>query len=77
MNGLTGSSQWDFPTDAAKTEELNGNQGTQTQTPPQEDVHSSSTSTGGCFLFCNVCCWLLRENDQKSKNVHENKPLEF
>ncbi|XP_024909569.1 formin-binding protein 4 isoform X2 [Cynoglossus semilaevis] len=45
VNGLTGSSQWDFPTDAAKTEELNGNQGTQTQTPPQEDVHSSSTST--------------------------------
>ncbi|XP_018519625.1 formin-binding protein 4 isoform X1 [Lates calcarifer] len=43
----TGTSQWDFPTEEDKEEDLKGSQGTLTQTSSQGDNKTSSTSTGG------------------------------
>ncbi|XP_022610038.1 formin-binding protein 4 isoform X1 [Seriola dumerili] len=43
----TGESQWDFPAEEDKEEDLKGSQGTQTQTSSQGETKTSSASTGG------------------------------
>nr|XP_046249219.1 formin-binding protein 4 isoform X2 [Scatophagus argus] len=47
VNDRTGVSQWDFPTEEDKCEDLKGSQGTLTQTSIQGDTKTSSTSTDG------------------------------
>ncbi|KAM6937512.1 formin-binding protein 4 [Xenentodon cancila] len=42
----TGASQWEFPTEEDKEEELQDEPGTQKQTPSQEDTKTTSGSTG-------------------------------
>ncbi|XP_028263593.1 formin-binding protein 4 isoform X2 [Parambassis ranga] len=43
----TGESQWDFPTEEDKEEDLKGSQSTQSQTSSQGDTKTSSASAGG------------------------------
>ncbi|XP_072241577.1 formin-binding protein 4 isoform X2 [Leuresthes tenuis] len=43
----TGASQWEFPTEEDKEEDLKGNQGSQTQTPSQGDNKITSGLAGG------------------------------
>ncbi|XP_069018024.1 formin-binding protein 4 [Embiotoca jacksoni] len=43
----TGTSQWDFPTEEDKEEDLKGSQGAQTQTSSQGDTKGSSVSAAG------------------------------
>uniref|UniRef100_A0A3P8SUU9 Formin binding protein 4 n=1 Tax=Amphiprion percula TaxID=161767 RepID=A0A3P8SUU9_AMPPE len=43
----TGASQWDFPTEDDKEEDLKGSQGTQTQTSSQGEPKAPSASAGG------------------------------
>lgn len=47
MKDRTGASQWDFPTEEDKEEDLKGGQVTQTQTASQGDTKTSSASAPG------------------------------
>nr|XP_020469405.1 formin-binding protein 4 isoform X2 [Monopterus albus] len=42
----TGASQWDFPTEEDKEEDLKGSQGTETETSSQEDTKTSASAGG-------------------------------
>lgn len=46
VNDRTSASQWDFPTEEDKFEDLKGSQGTQTQTPSQGDTKTSASAGG-------------------------------
>ncbi|XP_051237385.1 formin-binding protein 4 isoform X2 [Dicentrarchus labrax] len=47
VNDRTSASQWDFPTEEDKDEDLKGSQGSQTQTSGQGDTKAASASAGG------------------------------
>ncbi|XP_044047855.1 formin-binding protein 4 isoform X2 [Siniperca chuatsi] len=47
VNDRTSASQWDFPTEEDKDEDLKGSQGTQAQTSSQGDTKTSLASAGG------------------------------
>ncbi|XP_070686590.1 formin-binding protein 4 isoform X2 [Pempheris klunzingeri] len=47
VNDRTNASQWEFPTEEGKSEDLKGRDGAQTQTSSQVDTKSSSASAGG------------------------------
>lgn len=52
MNDRTSASQWDFPTEDDKSEDLKGSQGTETQTASQGDTKASASAvdvTGQSF----------------------------
>lgn len=62
VNDRTSASQWDFPTEDDKSEDLKGSQGTETQTPSQGDT-KTSVSAGdvigqslGIFPAMHVQC---------------------
>lgn len=46
MNDQTNASQWDFPTEEEKYDDLKGSQGTATQTLSQEDTKTSASADG-------------------------------
>lgn len=47
MKDRTGASQWDFPTEDDKEEDLKDGQGTQTQTSSQVDSKTSASGVAG------------------------------
>ena len=47
MKDRTGASQWDFPSEEDKEEELKGSEGAETQTSSQGDMKTVSAPTGG------------------------------
>lgn len=47
MKDRTGASQWDFPTEDDKEEDLKDGQGTQTQTSSQVDTKTSASGVTG------------------------------
>lgn len=46
MNDRTSASQWDFPTEESRDEDLKGSQDIQAQTSSQGDTKASSASAG-------------------------------
>lgn len=47
MNDRTNASQWDFPAEEEKEEDIKGSQASQVPTSNQVDAKTSSASTGG------------------------------
>ena len=63
VNDQTSASQWDFPTEEDKYEDLKGSLGTETQTPSQEDIKTSAPAgvPGQSFQY-QVFCSVILEN---------------
>lgn len=58
MNDQTSASQWDFPTEEDKYEDLKGSLGTETQTPSQEDTKTSAPAGVAGQSFQHVKCFV-------------------